>query len=73
MKRTSTFSVFATTYVVVLTLTLAYAVALSIYHGNLMHLRLWGSLLIIACFAAPAVALFSAIVAWVINLCAMGD
>ena len=72
MKRTSTLSVFATTYAVVLALTFAYAVVLSIYHGNLMYLRLWGTLLIVACFAAPVVLLFSAIVALAINLSAKG-
>jgi hypothetical protein len=58
MKKTSTLSVFATTYAVALGLTLLYALVLSMYHGNLMYLRLWGSLLIVACFAVPVVLLF---------------
>jgi hypothetical protein len=63
MKRTSTLSVFATTYAVVLALTLSYAVALCMYHGNFTYLRLWGSLLMVACIAAPVVFLFSVILA----------
>ena len=72
MKRTSTFSVFATTYAVVLVLTLLYAAGLSMYHGNLMYLRLWGSLLIVACFAALVVLLFSGVVAFAINSSSKG-
>jgi hypothetical protein len=72
MKRTSTLSVFATTYGVVLSLTLSYAAVLCIYHGSFMYLRLWGSLLIVACIAAPVVFLFSVIVASAINSSAKG-
>jgi hypothetical protein len=72
MKRTSTLSVFATTYVVLLLLTLSYAIVLCIHHGNFMYLRLRGSLLIVACVAAPVVFLFSVTVASVINASAKG-
>ena len=67
MKRTSTLSVFATTCVVLLALTFLYAVALCVFHGNLMYLRLWRNLLTIAWIAAPVVLLFSAVVAFAIN------
>jgi hypothetical protein len=70
MKRTSTLSVFGTTYGVVLALTLLYAVVLCIYHGNFMYLRLWGSFLIVACIAAPAVLLFAFILASAMNAAA---
>lgn len=70
MKKTSTLSVFATTYGVFLALTLLYAVLLCVHHGNLMYLRLWGILLVVAFCAAPLILLFAMVVSFLINLAA---